>query len=262
MQATDFEIAYTVSQTEIPTSADYDGLTELTSAYLNQTFRDAAVNLPQVIFVSSLTMRTGQDFNLNQPVLVQYNTTATFDNAGTIPTSSELDTILNFAFVANAANYQTQLASLQSNIFSTTTTFTFSQSVQSTEKDSSTSTAAKTAGIAVAAGAGAFILLIGAIAVHRNRRGNSEDDSSIHKFHEDGHMTVAGDTYAGTLSLDSGRQHTEEDGLPSGDWEGFAKYSTAEYRTNSPSSGNDSDSGESSDGSTEQPQRTLENVDL
>lgn len=267
LQVTNFEISYTIDQQQIPTTTDYDGLTSATSSYLQSAFQQYFLSFPAVLFSSSLTLRTNQVFNLNQPVIVDFNTTVTFSPGSQQPAVSELDGVVNTAFTTNNANYLAVLTGLQGNIFSTTTVATFSPLVLSSEKSSTTTAAAaKTAGIAVAAGAGAFIVLVGAIMVHRRRGDSTQDDETLRKFNEDGHMTVAGDTFVGTLSLDSGRHADDDGGAPSNEWEGFAKYSTAKYRTNSPTSGNESDGTDGSDGldgtNSEKPRRTLETVDL
>lgn len=250
--ATPYEVAFTIIQTDIPRTEDYDGLTAFTSGYLEGVFD---VSLGSTYdFVASDTSRITEVFELNMPVRVAFNTSVTVDTSagGGIPSQSELDAILNQVFVTGAADYISALGELQGNIFSTTSEITFSQLMQTT------SSTAKTAGIAVGASAAAFAVLIGAVVLHRRRSQVDEDNAPPGgKFVDtDGHMTVAGDTFAGTLSMDS---HTVEEG--GSQWEGYATYRTAEYRASSETHGSDSEASDSSEQS-QQPRRNMEEVIL
>jgi hypothetical protein len=245
----------------------------MTSAYLDQIFQAASTS--ETVFLTSATTITNQSFVLNQPVVIDWSSVLTF-GPGTVPSVQEIDALISASFTANSAAYQAQLAALTSNLFSTTTSFNFTSSapppVQSQEQppQATTLNATQTAGIAAAAGAGAFLLLIGGIMIHRKRQSDDEDEDGNEVRKDDGHMTVAGDTYAGTLSMDSGaRQSSDEEGagpIDRSEWEAYAKYSTAEYRNTSPnSSGNESDGSEGSDERLDlspRTRRTLDDVDI
>jgi hypothetical protein len=226
----------------------------MTAAYLEQIF--AAASTSETVFLTSTTTITNQSFVLNQPVLIGWSAVLSF-GPGTVPSMQEVDDLISASFTTNSDAYQAQLAALTSNIFSTTMSFNFTSSAPPP--------------VAAAAGAGAFLLLIGGIMIHRKRQGEEDEDEDGNQVRkDDGHMTVAGDTYAGTLSMDSGaRQSSDEEGagpIERSEWEAYAKYSTAEYRNTSPnSSGNESDG---SDGSDERldlsprTRRTLDDVDI
>jgi hypothetical protein len=66
-----------------------------------------------------------------------------------------------------------------------------------------TTSGINTAGIAAAAGAGFFVLLVAGLVVYRNKR--SEQDVRVSKYlsDDDGHITVAEETYTGASSNDS-----------------------------------------------------------
>jgi hypothetical protein len=246
----------------------------MTAAYLEQIF--AAASTSETVFLTSTTTITNQSFVLNQPVLIGWSAVLSF-GPGTVPSMQEVDDLISASFTTNSDAYQAQLAALTSNIFSTTMSFNFTSSApppvmsQEEQPQATTLSATQTAGIAAAAGAGAFLLLIGGIMIHRKRQGEEDEDEDGNQVRkDDGHMTVAGDTYAGTLSMDSGaRQSSDEEGagpIERSEWEAYAKYSTAEYRNTSPnSSGNESDG---SDGSDERldlsprTRRTLDDVDI
>jgi hypothetical protein len=245
----------------------------MTSAYLQQIFTAAASQEPGTIFITSDTIITNQSFTLNTPVVVFYGSVLTF-GPGNVPTVSEIDSLITASFTQNAAAYQAQLTALTNNIFSTTTSFNFTTSapppVESQENGSTPMSASKTAGIVAGAGAGAFLLLIGGIMIHRGRQGAEDDDEGNLVRKDDGHMTVAGETFAGTMSMDSAARHSsDEEGagpIDRSEWEAYAKYSTAEYRNTSPdSSGNESDGSDNSDNRVDlspRTRRTLDDVDI
>lgn len=286
---TPFEIAYTIAQTDIPSISDYDGVTAVTDRYISESFNEEFAGGPSIVsFIGSTTQRTGEDFNLNQPVQVFYLTNVSFPaSSDTIPGIPELDNFLQEYFTGgNADVYLAALQALsaEDNLFGTTSAFTFSFNLNSQEPPGASPTAsdtAKTAGIAVAAAAGGFVVLITALVVAR-RRHLSEEEEGMMKYGEDGHMTVAGETFAGTISLDSRSVRRVEAGMMSssssgeedlhhraqddededdGDntcganaddnsqWEGYAfNNSTPQFRNTSPT-GTSSEEGNVSDGS-------------
>jgi hypothetical protein len=248
----------------------------MTSDYLQRIFAAASSQAPGTVLETSTTSITNQSFTLNMPVAVDWSSILTF-GPGSVPTIDDIDKLITASFTQNSFAYQAQLAALTNNIFSTTTSFNFTSSapaVQSQEQPQSSSlSAAATASIAVAAGAGAFLLLIGGLMIHRRKEEIEDDDDANVVQKDDGHMTVAGDTLAGTMSINSGaRQLSEEEEagpIERSEWEAYAKYSTAEYRKTSPnSSGNESDGSDESDGRYDRidlsprTRRTLDDVDI
>jgi len=295
-----FEIAYTIAQTDIPTISDYDGVTALTSTYIQDSFRNEFVNMATVDFATATTVRTGEDFILNQPVQVFYATNVSFAGSSqALPALSDLETMLEMYFTTQGDAYLTMLQGLQGNIFSTTSAFNYQQNTNSIEGtggdggsdsgDSTQSTAAKTAGIAVAAGAGGFVVLVTALMLYRRKHVSEEDENlekHVNDVHGDGHMTVAGETIAGTISVDSRPLHHRPNAVErearmkpqlsrDDPWgAGYENFSTPQFRTSSSSGhsslegGHDSDgsdssqeSGSGSDGSNQSPKQ-MENVDL
>jgi hypothetical protein len=245
----------------------------MTAAYLQRIFTAASSQVPGTIFITSETIITNQSFMLNTPVVVWYGSVLTF-GPGNVPTVNEVDTLITASFTQNAAEYQAQLTALTNNIFSTTTSFNFTSSappvMQSQENGPTSISAVKTAGIAVGAGAGAFLILIGGIMLHRRRQEAEDDDEANMVRKDDGHMTVAGETFAGTLSMDSAARHSSDEEragpIDRSEWEAYAKYSTAEYRNTSPnSSGNESDGSDESDSRVDlspRTRRSLDDVDI
>jgi len=273
-----------VSNSEFPQDpADYVGVTEMTAAFLDDFFTGAVSGQPSIDFLYSTTVYYDREFVILQYIDVYYNTSLFFAQGSVIPTQGEINAGVQAAFTTEpfASVYLSALANLQNNIFSTTSSYTFAFEASnptealeggdggdpagSGEPAGESDPPITTAGIAAAAGAGAFVVLISAVMIHRRRRNASfDDEASVVKYldHEDGHMTVAGETAAGTLSVDSRTVRSDAQ-----NWEGsfVAPYHTSTYRSNSPtmsSEGQDSDesSRDSSEGSA--PRRQMETVEL
>jgi len=263
---TPFEIRYTIAQTDIPGFTDYDGVTALTSRYINDHFFSVYAADPGVEFSESQTGRTGENFELGQPVQVFYQTNVTFaGSSAEIPSVSDLDASLEAAFTSMGEKYLEELQGLEMNIFSTTSSYEFlfvseSEDAPPAADGAGSLDAGTTAGIAVAAGAGAFVVLITAVVLHR-RRQEADDNDRLVKYVEegDGHMTVAGETYAGTISVDSRsvKRRDEEynstgeadDAAADALWDAGETEYSHQFRTSLFSSPKTSDDGHDSDGS-------------
>ena len=208
-----YDILYTVTQSRIPNRMDYMGVSDTTEEYLDGFFAAVLGLSTEILYSRSSTVLTDNTFRLGQPVRVEYNTTIYFSSVSTlVPGKEELQALLTSAFRGTQKDdYLAVLANLpQTNIFQSTSEVEFVQGAApaSTGRASNgggpeaTKTAsAPSAGIAAAAAAGALILGVTGLLMYRRR---AAVDDSVGKFLDtDGHMTVAGDTYAGHSSLDS-----------------------------------------------------------
>jgi mannose/cellobiose epimerase-like protein (N-acyl-D-glucosamine 2-epimerase family) len=113
-----FTVDYTITNVNIPTTENYDGLEAMTSANLQRIFED------KIASVISTTATTNQSFALNEHVAVDWRSELSFD-AKMAPGRAEVDDLIISAFGQNGAAYQAQLPARTNNIFSTTTSFTF-----------------------------------------------------------------------------------------------------------------------------------------
>lgn len=203
-----YNILYTIEQTRIPNQADYRGVTEVTQAYLDGFFAGVLDLSTDIMFSSSSTTNTERTYRLGEPVSVQYNTTIFLSSlSSVIPGEEELNALLVSALRQQNAEYLEAVQGLSRvNIFSTTTTAEFVESTRSDDTDgestasdessqSSSNGSSQPVGLISAAAAGAMVLLATGYVVYR--RNVSEDEPQGKLFDQDGHVTVAGDTYTG-----------------------------------------------------------------
>jgi hypothetical protein len=266
-----YDILYTLDQSRIPNLQDYSGVSDITEEYLGEFF-DGVLGLSEdIIYTGSTTEITDRSFLLGQPVRVEYNTTIYLSSmSALVPSDEELNALLMSAFRGgqNAQYVETVQSLPPANIFSTTTAAEFVQQARTTatgrNSDSGESSNTQRAGVASAAAAGAFVLLLTGYAMYRRR---SSDEDHVGKFLDnDGHVTVADDTYVGGSSLDSqsGMNHISRPYQPSewGDYLGTEGSIDPLERSGSPettledlheneSSSDDDSESESSSGSIE-----------
>jgi hypothetical protein len=246
-----YNLLYTLDQSRIPNLQDYRGVTDITEEYLDEFF-DNVLRLSQdIIYTGSITETTDRDFDLGKPVGVEYNTTMFFSPSSTlVPSDAELNALLMSAFRGSQNDeYLKAVQSLPpSNIFETTTEVQFSSGklprnagrsagtdadgAEEEETQGGESANTQKIGIAAAAAAGAMVLLFTGVAIYRRR---DEDEDPVGKFLDnDGHVTVAGetfagDTYAGASSLDSqsGVHHISRPYEPT-NWDQYQESETVE----------------------------------
>jgi hypothetical protein len=200
-----YDVLYTIEQTRIPNQADYRGVTELTQAYLDGFFAGVLELSTDIMFSSSTTINTDRTFRLGQPVRVEYNTTIFLSSlSSVVPGEDELNALLMSAFQQQSAEYLEAVQGLSRvNIFSTTTTAEFVESTRTdeieNEADGSDSpegdSSSAPVGMISAAAAGAMVLFATGYVAYR--RSISEDEPAGKFFDQDGHVTVAGETYTG-----------------------------------------------------------------
>jgi len=147
VQASPFQLQYSLDQFRIPQISDYAGVTDLTDQFMDGVFKTVFQGTG-VDYVSSNISRAGQNFLLNQPVQVFYNTTVSFGpSSSQIPQPTEINSIVALAFSFNNSlgqgpQYLSLLATLPSgNIFSTTYAVTYiagvgTKSMPNTEQSS------------------------------------------------------------------------------------------------------------------------------
>ena len=192
---------------------DYMGVSDTTEEYLDGFFAAVLGLSTEILYSRSSTVLTDNTFRLGQPVRVEYNTTIYFSSVSTlVPGKEELQALLTSAFRGTQKDdYLAVLANLpQTNIFQSTSEVEFVQGAAAASTgrasngrgpEATRTASAPSAGIAAAAAAGALILGVTGLLMYRRR---AAVDDSVGKFLDtDGHMTVAGDTYAGHSSLDS-----------------------------------------------------------
>jgi len=213
-----YNILYTVDQSRIPNLADYRGVTDVTAGYLNDFFRGVLDLSQDIVYSRSTTENTDREFRLGQPVRIEYNTSIYLSKTSTlIPGEEELNALLMSAFrgAQNAAYLEAVKSLSLTNIFASTTKVEFVQDMQPSAagrnaggdndiSDSGKSPSplnAQKIGVSAAAAAGALIVALTGYAMYRRR---TTTDDAVGKFLEnDGHLTVAGETFVGTSSLDS-----------------------------------------------------------
>jgi hypothetical protein len=218
-----YDILYTLNVLRIPNLQDYRGVSDITEEYLGEFF-DGVLGLSEdIIYTGSTTEIKDRSFLLGQPIGVTYNTTIYLSRmSALIPSDEELNALLMSAFRGgqNAQYVETVQSLPPANLFSGTSEAEFAQETRTTATGRTAESAGESsntqrAGVASAAAAGAFVLLLTGVAMYRRR---STDDDPVGKFLDnDGHVTVADDTYIGGSSLDSqsGIHHTSRPYQPS-----------------------------------------------
>ena len=231
-----YDILYSIEQTRIPNQADYRGVTELTQAYLDGFFAGVLDLSADIMFSSSSTTNTDRTFRLGQPVTVEYNTTIFLSSlSSVVPGEEELNALLMSAFQQQSAEYLEAVQGLSRvNIFSTTSTAEFVQSTRTDDVDDvddgsesfeSESSSSPPIGMISAAAAGAMVLLATGYVAYR--RSATDDEPAGKFFDQDGHVTVAGDTYTGDTYTGADSHSGAENGTHSylpHNWDANSEY--------------------------------------
>lgn len=195
-----YAIDYTLFQTDrAPIKVDFLDLQKITEAY----FRDHMVNSYKVSTQANLvdftTSFVTAHFTPGEPVHIQYNSTAFFDEKSiSIPTSETLSTVLAKS-LENSKSYTDQLKSQLSEVnpFSSTTDTVFTDPKAALMTRSTTTRAKSVFGIAGAGVVMALTLtLFAGVARYRNRI-NIDDNEYNKTFSKQirGDTTVAGETF-------------------------------------------------------------------
>ena len=238
VQLSPYSLRYTFNQTRIPLTFEVDEVVAVTRMYLAEYFEIRYMDMTEFV-----TNMTGTAFVLQQPFVINYTSVAVFNTMASmsdddnvdidIPPVEELDIILIAAFTTiNLLNYITILQDLPpENIFRTTSNVTFmidtmpdsntndtlrikNDNDDDQNKKGSRQSAKVTAGIAT--GAGVLVLALISVMAIRSRKNRNDimhiDDHDMppnkrnlnNQLDDEGHMTVAGDTYLAESTVISG----------------------------------------------------------
>jgi hypothetical protein len=199
-----YALLYAVDAFRLPFQTEIDVLVALTQGYLEDFFTVVFEASSLAEFEGSTTVEDETIVRFGQPIQTRYFTDLTFSGTSQIPSDGELNGLLSSAFRGdNLAAYLAEVQALpESNIFAASTSVEF-MDVSGTSSNSSPdpSSGVPTVGIATAAGAGAFIVAVVGLMLYRRRDEDDEEDGKY--LDNDGHLTVAGDTYQGGSSVDS-----------------------------------------------------------
>jgi hypothetical protein len=226
---TPYKISYDLDLFRIPLPTDYDEVTQVTSDYLDKYFGDQFSSSSTMQYAFSSTSRDGEQYtSANDPLVVFYSTSVSFESSAGVPAATELDVLLGSALVSDA--YIAALETLPvSNLFQSTTSTSFETAPKDDSDGGNFMSAAVVSGIAVAAGAGAFIVVAAGMALLRQGDGGGageKDDHDVVKYiGEGGDVTVAGETYAGAS--------TDSESVQPTNWRKNVPYNTSFYRTHS-----------------------------
>jgi hypothetical protein len=174
------------------------------SGFMNEQFADTQLtNLEEF-----LTIFTGSSFNFGQPIFVEYQSTAVFDESSTVvPTVEILDQTLETAFEGENLNgYIGMLQALPpGNVFSTSIFVNQTDGGQMLVMASSPQKRERVTTAAGAAAGAAGLALLAAGFVFYKRQQGKDVEITFNKPAGD-NVTVAGETYAGTWSQASETQ--------------------------------------------------------
>lgn len=209
----------------MPERQQYDELTDTTNSYLDGYMQDRFDSQTQATLVSFRTERITGRWVADQPIVVQYKSTAFFDpEFDALPTQETLDDVLAGAFAAGATQpYLDRLALLPLlNVFRTTTSVQQGEVNMAVSRSGGSSSSKSANGAAIAAGAVGLALLAAGLAIYKRRQTEDEDDNYSYSgkpvdknknLHGD--MTVAGETYAetydGSVSFGSGSRSSRDE---------------------------------------------------
>jgi hypothetical protein len=202
-----YALLYSVDAFRLPFQTEIDVVVALTEGYLEDFFTIVFESSSLAAFEGSTTIEDETIVRFGQPIQTRYFTDLTFSGTSQIPSDGELNGLLSSAFRGdNLAAYLAEIQALpESNIFAGSTSVEFEAvsagSSTSNSGSDSSSSGVPTVGIATAAGAGAFIVAVVGIMLYRRRDEDDEEDGKY--LDNDGHITVAGDTYQGGSSVDS-----------------------------------------------------------
>jgi hypothetical protein len=196
-------LEYHVTDPRVPFRSEYLEVVELTRQYLADFFRVRFDSTDLSELQEFLTMFTGSSFNVGQPVLIEYESTAVFDpNSVVIPEVEVLDRMLSVAFVGdNLDGFVGMLQSLPpSNVFSTTTFVRQTGGgVMVVSSNPIKRKAGNTMPGVIAGAAGILFLATGLVLYKRRQATEESEESSVEK--NSGNVTLA-ETYTSAWSLD------------------------------------------------------------
>jgi hypothetical protein len=189
VQADKYTLFYTLAEPRLPSSEEFEELAEITRTYLEEYMQDEYGD----DLNSFLTFMVFQEYQDGGPVQCDYRSIGSFDgNANSIPSSSELEDIIDQAFSdPQIQEYLKRVNDLPSpNAFSTTESISQGSSpAQSTSQNFTIGTAA----------AGAAVLLLTAGAIFVSQRRKKVVTHSADKLDADPSSDVS---MAGTISMD------------------------------------------------------------
>ena len=181
---------------------------EVTRIYLSGFFIDQFANSDLTLLAEFLTLFTNTSFSFDNPIPIEYESTAIFDNSSAVvPGVAMLDRTLESAFEGDNLNgFIGMLQALpQGNVFSTTI---FVNKIDAPGRMASSRFSDSGAGATTAgavAGAAGFALLVAGLMVYKRRQGSDATENSPTKKAcgtVSGNETVAGETYMGGWSVD------------------------------------------------------------
>jgi hypothetical protein len=196
---TPFSLSYTFAYDRKPVDSEIAAAISVTRTYLNGFCRQRVEGLKELD-----TTLTDTEYAQAKPFRMDYTARAFFEaSADFIPSVGEMDLLLTLAFSGD--NLRTYIGLLQQlpdvNIFSTTSDVSDSKSTgdqglegvdpKSTSTSQGENGSSKVA-IGASLGAGTFIAVLLGILVCRRRESYEEMEKAVI---EDGHRTVAGETY-------------------------------------------------------------------
>jgi hypothetical protein len=199
-----YALLYFVDAFRLPFQTEIDVVVALTQGYLEDFFTVVFESSSIAEFEGSMTVEDETIVRFGQPIQIRYFTDLTFSGTSQIPSDGELNGLLSSAFRGdNLAAYFAEIQALpESNIFAGSTSVEFSDVLAASSNSSSdSSSGVATVGIATAAGAGAFFVAVVGLMLYRRRDEDDEEDGKY--LDNDGHITVAGETYQGGSSVDS-----------------------------------------------------------
>jgi hypothetical protein len=199
-----YALLYEIAAFRLPFQAEIDEVVSLTDEYLFDFFSIVFETSSIAQFEGSFTFENRTIVRFGQPIQTRYFTDLTFSGSSQVPSDGELNGLLASAFRGdNLAAYLAQVQELPSdNLFQQSTSVTFEVVMAaSSNSDSDSSSSIPTVGIATAAGAGAFFVAVVGLMLYRRREQDDEDAGKY--LDDDGHITVAGETFQGGSSLDS-----------------------------------------------------------
>jgi hypothetical protein len=198
---TAYTLEYTTTNDRIPFRSEYLEVVEVTRSYLSGFFIDQFANSDQTLLTEFLTLFVDSRFDFDQPVPIEYESTAIFDNSSAVvPGVAMLDRTLESAFEGDNLNgFIGMLQALpQGNVFSTTIFVekTDAHLLIVSSSFSNSGAGATTAG--AVAGAAGFALLVAGLMVYKRRQGpDASEDIPTKKLWGtvSGNESVAGETY-------------------------------------------------------------------
>jgi hypothetical protein len=199
-----YALLYAVDAFRLPFETEIDVLVALTQGYLEDFFTVVFEASSLAELEGSTTVEDETIVRFGQPIQTRYFTNLTFSGTSQIPSNGELNGLLSSAFRGdNLAVYLAEVQALpESNIFAGSTSVEFSDVLNGSSNSSSGSSSGNpTVPIATAAGAGAFFIAVVGLMLYRRRDEDDEEDGKY--LDNDGHITVAGETYQGGSSVDS-----------------------------------------------------------